>query len=153
MPTRVRFGVNYSDNNVLTKNVDWDSSTVECYFYENVDRLNPRLIIDNDTIDISTYNYMLIPEFNRRYFITNIEGEPGGRYIVHGHVDVLSTYDTAIRKCPIVAARSSNIYNGYLVDSQRLENAYRYNYYVKLGELSYPNSYVLGAIGVSGGEG
>ena len=53
MATRVRFGINYSDNNVLTKHIEWDSSSVDCKFYESVDRLNPRIIVDNDTIDIS----------------------------------------------------------------------------------------------------
>lgn len=144
----VKFGINYSDNNVLTKNVLYYSGgTVECYFYENVDRLNPRLVVDNGLIDLESTNYMEIPEFGRKYFITNVVGEPGGRYVIHGHVDVLSTYDEAIRNCPIIAARSSNLYNGYLQDEKRLQHAYTYNYYKKLGEISPPNTLVLATVG------
>lgn len=77
---------------------------------------------------------MSIPEFGRKYFITNIVGEAGNKVSVYGHVDVLSTYDAQIRNCPLIAARSTNQYNFYLHDDKRIYNTYIENQYISIGD-------------------
>lgn len=132
MSITVSLGTNNSDERYLTKNITWTQKNVQCDVYEPVDRLNPQIILDKDKVDLTNVNYMDIPEFGRKYFITNIVGEAGNKVSVYGHVDVLSTYDAQIRRCPLIAARSESHYNFYLQDERRLFNAYTWNQYITI---------------------
>lgn len=152
MSIRVSLGINRSDERYLTKDVFPVEDNIECDVYEPVDRLNPQIILDKDRVDLTNINYMEIPEFGRKYFITNIVGEAGNKVSVYGHVDVLSTYDAQIRRCPLIAARSESHYNFYLQDERRLFNAYTWNQYITItddqadisdGEFFEPDTMIL----------
>lgn len=134
MSIKVSWGINRSDERYLTKDVFYIEENIECDVYEPVDRINPRIILDKDRVDLTNVNYMYIPEFGRKYFITSIVGEAGNKVSVYGHVDVLSTYDAQIRRCPLIAERSTNKYNFYLHDNKRINNTYVYNQYITLGD-------------------
>lgn len=139
MSIRVSLGINRSDERYLTKDVFYPQNNVLCDVYEPVDRLNPQIILDKDKVDLTNINYMDIPEFGRKYFITNIVGEAGNKVSIYGHVDVLSTYDAQIRNCPLIAARSESHYNFYLQDDKRLFNAYTWNQYINIADGEAPN--------------
>lgn len=143
MAISVNFGYTTRDTRWLEKNPTWTQTSVSCDIYEPTDRINPILIVDKDIVDLSDTNYMYIPEFGRYYFITNITGDAGNRAFVHGHVDVLMTYQDEIKQCKCIANRSTSNYNWYLQDSRRLINAYPYNSYHLINTLETPNTIVM----------
>ena len=143
MAILVSIGTNNSDERFLTKNIQWAHQNISCDVYDPTDRINPVIILDKDQVDLAGCNYMEIPEFGRKYFITNITSEAGNRTAIAGHVDVLSTYDAAIRNCDCIAARSSSDYNFYLQDNARLFNTYTYNQYIDIGVLGEPDTICL----------
>lgn len=143
MAINVTFGVNHSDDRFLTKDVTYSANAVSCDVYERVDRINPILKVDKTQIDLSQTNYMSIPEFGRKYFITDITGDTGKTVYVHGHVDVLGTYDTQIRACKCIAARSTTQVNAFLQDNARLFNVYTWNQYRTLGDIGAPTALIV----------
>lgn len=148
MSIRVSLGINRSDERYLTKDVFYTQNDILCDVYEPVDRLNPQIILDKDKVDLTNVNYMDIPEFGRKYFITNIVGEAGNKVSIYGHVDVLSTYDSQIRNCPLIAARSTNQYNFYLHDDKRIYNTYIENQYLNIGnDIGKPDTLYLITLG------
>ena len=60
---------------------------------------------------------MEISTFGRKYFITDITALNEKTCVVSGHVDVLSTYASDIRKLEAVIARQENKWNLYLDDN------------------------------------
>lgn len=146
MAVSVKFGVNTSDNRCLRKSVTW-GTTYPCDIYQEVDRINPSLLVDKDLINIESTNYMWINEFGRYYYITSITGGPGNRVIVDGHVDVLYTYADQIEQCECIAERSTSHANLYLPDDRRLFNAYVCNQYKEIYEFNVPDTIVLTTIG------
>lgn len=146
MAINVKFGVNTSDDRKLTKNIQW-GPVIPCDVYVPTDRLNPVIIVDTSKVDLADTNYMDIPEFGRKYFITSIVGDAGKTVNVAGHVDVLGTYDTEIRACPCIAARSSSHVNAYLQDNARLFNTYTWNQYLTLGDIGAPSPIIIRTLG------
>ena len=69
--------------------------------------LTPSLYISAD--NLAGYNYMHIPDFSRYYFITGVESVRNGLWLVHGRVDVLSTYATGIRNLTAIITRQENV--------------------------------------------
>lgn len=146
MSITVSFYTNKSDNRYLTKDLSLLAEDIQCSVYLPCDRLNPILILDKDTIQnvLTECNYCTIPEFGRKYFITDISGAAGNKVQLACHVDVLGTYDEEIRYCPIVAARSSNQPNYYLQDDMRIFNTYTYNQYIDIGtDIGAPSQLVV----------
>lgn len=146
MAITVNFYTNKSDNRCLTKVLEptQNGQNLSCDVYIPCDRLNPILVVDTDKVNLINTNYCEIPEFGRKYFITNIAGAPGKRVEVHCHVDVLGTYDEDLRNCPLVAARSTNNVNYYLDDQNRIFNTYPLNQYITVGDpLSAPDRLII----------
>lgn len=152
MSIRVRFGTTTSDDRKLTKTVQWTTDYFDCDVYAPTDRINPAIFVDTSRVDIENTNYMEIPEFGRKYFITSIVGDIGRTITVSGHVDVLGTYDQQIRACPCIAARSSSHVNAFLQDNSRLFNTYTWNQYLSLGDLGAPSPIIIRTLGTGGGD-
>ena len=148
MAITVNFYTNENDNRYLTKTLTPKTENLSCDVYIPCDRLNPVIIVDSSKVDLQRTNYCIIPEFGRRYFITNIVGKKGKKVEVHCHVDVLGTYDEQIRNCPLIAARSTNLPNFYLHDDMRLFNTYTFNEYEELqvGVIGDPTTVVLNTL-------
>ena len=94
----VLFLKNLSDKNEFGKKFatasgDLDALLLEgkLLFDQSIER--PVMIINGN---VSAYNYMYIPEFNRYYFISDIEYKTGGIQYVHGEVDPLQSFKTEI---------------------------------------------------------
>ena len=78
--------------------------------------IDPQILIESSVGSIARVNYMTIYEFNRSYFVTNIESVSSTLSIVHAHVDVLSSFASAIRSNRAVIERQANVANLYLDD-------------------------------------
>ena len=70
--------------------------TAQCTIKGNISYENPILLLAYDSDVSDQINYMEIPELNRCYFITDLINLTGGRYEVHGKVDVLESFKDAV---------------------------------------------------------
>ena len=70
--------------------------TAQCTIKGNISYENPVLLLAYDGNVSDQINYMEIPELNRCYFITDLINLTGGRYEVHGKVDVLESFKDAV---------------------------------------------------------
>lgn len=71
----------------------------------------------HDDVYHKSYNYVIIPDFNRAYFINSAVITPGKIWELGLAVDVLASFSAYIRNATAYVARSANIYNNRLVDS------------------------------------
>lgn len=78
--------------------------------------IDPDILIESAAVPPGNYAY--IHEFNRYYFITNIESEHTGLWRLHMHVDPLKSFEAAILNNDAVIARAANNWNLYLEDSR-----------------------------------
>lgn len=79
--------------------------------------LKPEILIE--TSSLNGFNYAYIPQFNRYYFIRDIESYRTGLWLVKLEVDVLESFKTAILdlNCIIEATEEYGA-NDYLSDSE-----------------------------------
>lgn len=87
---------------------------------EGASILNPEIEIENNLapVVVASINYAQISVFGRYYFVTDIQTETNGLWVVSMHVDVLMTYKDGIREQSAVVARQAKYpnYNLYLDD-------------------------------------
>lgn len=104
---------NYSDKNVVDKNVYQYGSDITGTLRDDCSIINPVIAIEG--LDDLTVNYAYIPEFGRFYYINNIVCKRN-LFELQMHVDVLMTYKSGIRSNTAVISRQQNNYNLYLQD-------------------------------------
>ena len=80
------------------------------------DIINPVIIVSGE--NLSSYNYLYIPSFNRYYFITDIKVIRNNLWEISCHCDVLETYKNEIKNQKAIVARQENAYNLYLNDPE-----------------------------------
>jgi hypothetical protein len=81
---------------------------------EQTSIINPVITLQYDRPFI--YNYCYIPEFERYYFIENVDIVRANLYRVYLSVDVLETYKTEILNQAVIVEKNENNYNNYLPD-------------------------------------
>lgn len=104
-----------SEYNRVTKQV-LTIARLDGVLRNNADTINPEIIIEGNIQDMAGANYLTIYPFKRSYFIRSIESIKNGIYMIKAHVDVLSTYATAIKGNTAIIHRQANKYNLYLDD-------------------------------------
>lgn len=82
---------------------------------EDTEIETPTLIIEGDPINA---NYCYIPTFNRYYFIVSQTVLTGNRTVIKCRVDVLTTYESAIRTSTQLITRQENVGVNEIVDNQ-----------------------------------
>lgn len=98
-----------------------NSTTIENVRFVEKDVLNvinPSILLklSDEISDISHYNYLKIPKFDRYYYITNISAE-GGLIKIDTKVDPLKSFASEIKASQQYVTRSSSKMNRYLVDN------------------------------------
>lgn len=78
---------NKSDQNIINKKIDLVSE-LNCTFKDDIDILNPVLLIKNYTGG----NYCYVVDFERYYYIDDVGLLKGGVYQLRCSVDVLKSY-------------------------------------------------------------
>lgn len=106
---------NASENNRLDKSLTLISSLTGTLKDEEVSILRPTILVGSE--DVLKSNYCYIEDFNRYYFIKNVNIHRQGLYILELEVDVLTTYKDQIREQTGIISRQENLYNLYLTDS------------------------------------
>ena len=106
MSITVNIGVTSSEKRALDKSVSTTKS-VSGTLHNQSNIVNPSILCKCNAESIATCNYMEIPDFGRKYFITDITAVSNDLCIVSGHCDVLSTYKAGIRANTATVARSA----------------------------------------------
>lgn len=78
---------NKSNQNIINKEIELVSE-LNCTFKDDIDILNPVLLVKNYTGG----NYCYISDFERYYYIDDVGYLTGGVYQLHCSVDVLKSY-------------------------------------------------------------
>lgn len=119
MSFTIKLQNNKSAKNRIGKSIT-DIRTLEGTLRDSTSIINPTILFRiNDVSDLKNCNYMTIPSFNRKYFVTDIKSVRNNMIEVSAHVDVLETYKDEIDDNTAIIARSSqkDFYNTYLDDS------------------------------------
>lgn len=97
---------NYAgDDKVINKTLGEPTvSMVNGTLRDDCDLIDPIILVHSDP---RGSNYAWIPEFNRWYFINDIEVVRTGLWQISCHVDVLKTYEPWIKNCDIIVTRTS----------------------------------------------
>lgn len=104
---------NMSDTNVLTKNLNY-ISTKSCTLKENTSIQQPTIILDVDSDTLAGANYFYIPDLNRYYYIQDATLMTGSRWQVTGRVDVLMSFNEAIKNLVCIVDKQAHIDNASL---------------------------------------
>lgn len=76
------------------------NKTLDIIFRQAVDEQTPLIIMNKD--NVSGSNYVHIPEFNRYYFITEIDNYTASLVRLHLTTDLLMTYQDTILNSPML---------------------------------------------------
>lgn len=82
----------------------------------NSNTIDPEVLIEGNIQDVAGANYLTIYSFKRHYFIRSIESVRDGLYLIRAHVDVLTSFATAIKGNSAIIHRQANNFNLYLDD-------------------------------------
>lgn len=82
----------------------------------NSNTIDPEILIEGNIQDVAGANYLTIYPFKRHYFIRHIESVRNDLYKIVAHVDVLTTFATAIKGNSAIIHRQANSFNLYLDD-------------------------------------
>lgn len=83
---------------------------------DNIDILNPTIIIASDISTLKSYNYVYLPNLNRYYFINGFTSLFGKRTELTLSVDVLMSWQSDILNLSVIADRSTNRGNRQMTD-------------------------------------
>ena len=101
----ITIGTTSDDKRVLHKS--WSGTDITVQLKQPCTVLNPVFIVGYDSTLVSA-NYLHCTEFNRYYFIDNINLMPGHRMELQCSVDVLMSYSSAIAAINAVIVRQEN---------------------------------------------
>lgn len=104
--------------------------------------INPTIIFKADGF-LPNFNYLEIPDFNRKYFITDMVYD-GNVVEVSCHCDVLSSFFHEIRNNVYLIERQEFKYNSYIVDNELLTRCDKRIYTENIGQCGgISNNYYL----------
>lgn len=115
MAFEISLQANQSEKNRLSKTVN-AITTVSGELKRDTSIIDPVIMIECDLSAVTTCNYMTIPVFGRSYFVNDIRSMRQGLVEFTCHVDVLSTYASAIRGNTAIIRKQETNWNLYLND-------------------------------------
>lgn len=115
MAFNITLQVNKSERERLSKDID-AITTVSGVLKTETSIIDPVIMIECDLDAVINCNYMTIPAFGRSYFVNNIRSIRNGLVEFSCHVDVLSSFASAIRGNTAIIKKQENDWNLYLND-------------------------------------
>lgn len=106
--------VNASDEHVLDKSITKVHDSISVILKDDTNLINPVIIVSGSLAP--SYNYVYITEFNRYYYVRDITYSQQ-RYYIALEVDVLMSFNAAIKDLEVIANRSSSRFNVYQPDN------------------------------------
>ena len=108
--------VNKQDKATLKKTLSNAWSCNITFKDDNIDIINPSIIISYGAKDCCEFNYAYIPLLNRYYFIDGFTSRFGGKTELKLSVDVLMSWQSDILNMSVIADRSTNKGNRQMTD-------------------------------------
>lgn len=102
-------------NNTIGKVLE-NETDYNIKFKSQADRTTPVVVLMNETM--IDFNYAYIPDFNRYYFVENIEVTPNKIYNISLRCDVLESFKEDIKKSSGVISQQTNGNNYFNSDYQ-----------------------------------
>ena len=132
------------DPKTVFKTTDGTATTTSATVRGPLDILRPVLAVQQ-TVKLSTHNYIEIPDLNRVYFITDISIDRTGLSILTCECDVLSSHAAGLMKCRCVVNRSDTLNDSDIFDGmQRFKAAQDIDTYTVHGlGLCYPERVIM----------
>lgn len=122
--------------------------TLDVQIKDSSSILSPSIIVGVNDFDPS-YNYAIIPKWNRRYFVSDSEVETGGRVTLTLTEDVLGTWKSQTLASTQYVIRSASQFDPMISDGE-FTCTYNITQHTKNLEIPYPyladGSYVLRCI-------
>lgn len=106
---------NSSPHNSVTKELT-AVATITGYLRDGTTIIDPAIMVEQASLP--QFNYMIIPELERRYFVTNVSSVVTKLWTIRGHVDVLSTYWDSIKSSECIVSRNEYKRTADLVDPE-----------------------------------
>ena len=107
---------NKQDKATLKKSLSGGRGYSITFKDDNIDIINPTIIISSDISALKGYNYAYLPNLNRYYFIDGFSSLFGKRTELSLSVDVLMSWQADILKMSVIADRSTNKGNKQMTD-------------------------------------
>ena len=112
----INFYKNLSDKRYVNKNLKSEKSNVTAILKDNTNIKNPIIIVENFS-ELKSCNYIYISEFERFYYITDIEFSQQ-RVLIYCECDVLMSFKDEIKNLKCILSRQENRKNLYLNDDR-----------------------------------
>ena len=144
---------NASEANIINKSVT-ELVTRSCTVKGNVSLEAPIILLEYDSTNMPVVNYMKIPEFNRCYYVTEVIALTGGRYEVHGKVDVLESFKNSILALSVLLDKQEGISdaNLYIDDGSFMAENKEFNTVINFTDgFNDAGEYILITAGGGGG--
>lgn len=122
----INFYYNQSDERQIYKNLI-NGRTYNGVLREGCSIVNPVIMFENE--DVMRFNFCYIPEFQRYYFVREIETFRNNLWIVHMECDVLMSFKNDIANCQVVVDKQTMFENGdeYIDDGSLVADNYMFN--------------------------
>ena len=135
-------------DNVINKTLT-NEVTIPLYLKGEFDVINPILVMSNSSgLDFRKYNYAVITDFDRFYFVRNVKQVSAKIYNLFLECDVLETFKHDILECNARFKRkvkTGDYYNASIDDSTKQTiNTYNGNVTISLTT----QNYILTSLGV-----
>ena len=146
----IKFGYNKSPKNTLNKTIEYDSTSEKTgYLKDETSITDPVIMVNGTSHWFSAYNYLEIPSFKRKYFITGITSVRKGLVAISCHCDVLSSVADKVNNQYCIVETSQNYYNTLLNDGsfKTYQDRYVINDFEFTGSFQAPGDYVLALAG------
>ena len=111
-----------SEKNVVYKTITNEVNFSNVTFKNPTEILNPVITLST-AIDVESYNYCYIPEYNRYYYISNIVSVVNGLWSLNLSVDVLMSFKQYFANFDVILKRSQTVYNKYINDGEIITEA------------------------------
>ena len=137
---------NASETNIINKRITTVHTVSGAVIKGNISYETPVIVLAYAGAVANNINYMKRPELNRCYYITDIINLTGGRYEIHGQVDVLESFKTQILGLQCIVDKQSQIsnVNKYLDDGSYITENKEFNTVINFpGGFNDDGQYIL----------
>ena len=113
------FEIKLCQNNSETNKIGKDVvvlSTMSGTLKDGTSLIDPTVLIESSSVPVC--NYAVIGAFNRKYFVKDIRSVRNNLWEISMHVDVLDSYEQAIKATKAIVARNEFDYKLYLNDDR-----------------------------------
>ena len=144
---QMQYFKNKSDLRYINKTITPVGNPItQLYLKDKTELLNPVIILDDFPQDV---NYCHLSEFDRFYYLTNVEFIEG-QFYTSWHVDVLMSFKDDIMKNKALVQRNTNDYDLYMQDNEFKLEQLTNDRYLKFSTTPFSinrESFIMGVLG------